>query len=126
MVEIGNSYLVRRFVDHFGTLPSIGRNNPALPNLPDALVPDFAAGWLAARGNESAYSISWSGPKPALAALSLQIQQQVDVGVPEWEFRTHHGSIAWAKPDEIENLQHWLAIRRHSNVADPPLTAVVA
>lgn len=118
-VEIGNSYLVRSFIQRIGYLPTRLTRMLELPRIPGSMIPNFAAGWLAARGQQSKYLVSWTGLKPAVAALAGEIQKQVDVHRPDWEYGGFTGSITWNRHDDVANLQQWLSGRETGRVTDP-------
>lgn len=111
VVEIANSYLVRSFINRIGYLPSQLTKHLELPKIPDTLFRCFAAGWLAARGLQSKQLITWIGLKPAIAAMAGEMQKQVDVSSPDWEYGRYYASITWSKADDLEELQRWMSLR---------------
>lgn len=112
VVEICNSYLVRRLVERFDWPPGQHRPAPRMPPLPDQLVPHFARGHLHRSGCWGPGVIRWTGLPRHTSQMAWKIQVGAGVGSPE---RIQYGAmlnIAWTDPDEVKILESWLIAGR--------------
>lgn len=114
LVEVGNSFLVKRLLENFNWPPRQHSPDPPMPILPVEFVPSFAQGHLHRSGVQGARVIRWTGTHKQTDQLAQAIQTATGVGDPS---RIQYGAllnIAWTDSREVKVLADWLAGSRIS------------